>query len=345
MEKVDISKIEGVIISHAHFDHYGALPSLMKMGYDGSVFTGRLTSRIFYSWVKRKIGLFAGDFGDWLRNHLDPVNYFDEISLNNYSIELLPSYHSFDSSMTLISNAHKTILYTGDLGINDEAIQVNSEIDAVLFDGTNLFLEAIDDPNVLLTGFIKIINSILVSGLNVVIPVFTVPSLQLIEAIHYWLVSGLIPAKPNFYIDSKIELTQFLHEFYFDKKLILSNQEDLIEPYIFLKHINSRKSPNSIEIQPFLSKKDLHVQELISIYGSLEEVPWNRYVSTSLYYPLSNHFPRNRLPTFFKKLNAKMAIPIGDNYGREQNLLQWWRENIPNTHLQFFPLPERKISV
>lgn len=344
--KVDITGLEGVIISHAHFDHYGSLPTLMNLGYEGSIFTSKLTSEIFLTWVENKKGIFGQKFGEWFCDHLQPINYFEEIQSNNYSFELIPSSHSFDSSMTLISNGSQNILYTGDLGTGDENIQIVNEIDAVIFDGTNLFLESIDDPNVLLLELAKTIRSILISGMNVVIRTFPVPGLQLIESIQNWVRSGYIPTKPNFYIDQEIELVKFLQNFSLSEVMsVVRRRNDLIEPFIFITSKNAKSIGNSVEIQPFKGETKVHVRKLVSIYGSIEDIPWQEYNSEPIYLPISNHFPRNRLPELMNGLKARLAIPVGNYYGKEEALSQWWKEYIPNTKLIFFHQPERKLTL
>ncbi len=44
--KFDPQKIQAVILSHAHFDHSGNLPSLVLSGYDGPIYTTTATTRL-----------------------------------------------------------------------------------------------------------------------------------------------------------------------------------------------------------------------------------------------------------------------------------------------------------
>jgi len=38
MPEIDVENIEGVLVTHAHLDHGGRLPLLVKMGYKGKVY-------------------------------------------------------------------------------------------------------------------------------------------------------------------------------------------------------------------------------------------------------------------------------------------------------------------
>ena len=40
---IDAAELDAVVLSHAHIDHSGALPSLIKLGYEGPIYSTHAT--------------------------------------------------------------------------------------------------------------------------------------------------------------------------------------------------------------------------------------------------------------------------------------------------------------
>ena len=347
LEKIKIQNLDAVLISHAHFDHYGGLPSLMNKGFSGPILMGEITYEIFKSLVKERRGIFRGKFRDWLFENAVPLDYFNPVTVGNFEIEIFPSHHSFDASFTLITDnlGKRKILYTGDLGVRDETFEIEVEICLTLFDATVAYLPAIDDYDILLQDLFEIINAIIQYGLNVSISIFPVPSLEFIQSISMRKRAGLILGNPDLYLDPLSMMVPFLNLFNLNNIQILDYNTKPNYPFIFLKNLNSKRLDRTIEIQIHPNKTGMSVKELQANFGSVDEIPWDKYQKTPLYLPISNHLPRSRIPKLFKNLKSRYAIPIGHAYGKENHFSIWWRENIPNTTLAFFQMPERKYTL
>ncbi|MFY8135963.1 MAG: MBL fold metallo-hydrolase, partial [Aquimonas sp.] len=57
----DLRKLDAVVISHAHIDHLGRLPLLVKRGYSGPVYTHRATADLARIMLEDSASLAAAD--------------------------------------------------------------------------------------------------------------------------------------------------------------------------------------------------------------------------------------------------------------------------------------------
>jgi len=107
-------KIRGVVITHGHEDHIGALPYLLK-NVQIPVYGTRLT-----------IGLIRGklrEHGLLYETELNEVKPGDTIQLGGFSVEMIHVNHSIPDSLALaIRCAQGTIVQTGDFKIDTTPI-------------------------------------------------------------------------------------------------------------------------------------------------------------------------------------------------------------------------------
>ncbi len=85
----DIGSLDAVIITHAHIDHTGFLPRLVKLGYDGPVFTSRATGDL--------LKILLPDSG---RLQEEDADYRNRHQLTRHS-PALPLYDENDAKDTL----------------------------------------------------------------------------------------------------------------------------------------------------------------------------------------------------------------------------------------------------
>jgi metallo-beta-lactamase family protein len=139
------SELDAVVLTHAHIDHVGWLPRLVRMGYRGPSYCSRATAEVVPLVLYDAANLQAEDVANKRKRHqaegrevrFPPVALFDEHDVtqtcNNLrgfefneseviapgvSATLLPSGHILGASMVLLEHiaSKKRLLFSGDLG-------------------------------------------------------------------------------------------------------------------------------------------------------------------------------------------------------------------------------------
>jgi metallo-beta-lactamase family protein len=126
----DPSEISHLINTHAHIDHIGRIPKLVKEGFAGRIISTEATRALAEPMLldamelshktAEKIGkdpLYdEHDIAQALRQW-DTVAYHTPMELpDNFTLEFLNSGHILGSAMAKFSRAGKSVMFTGDLG-------------------------------------------------------------------------------------------------------------------------------------------------------------------------------------------------------------------------------------
>jgi len=225
--------VKAILLSHAHFDHSGALPIMVKNGFNGNIYSTPATRDIAniilfdsayiqqkdYEYISeklrkhpdRKLTLYKPlyeslDVIETLR-HFITVNYHRPfIPMGSVEAQFYDAGHIPGSSMTLLSEKDRTkIGFSGDLGRNKLPILKDPEIlphlDFLILEGTygDRLHESFDSAKERLK---EIVNQTVQKGGKVIIPAFAVERTQeLIYILHVLLQEKAIPEIP-IYVDS-----------------------------------------------------------------------------------------------------------------------------------------------
>ena len=231
-------EVDYVLVTHAHIDHSGRLPLLVKQGFEGQIITTRLTARLLEimlldsaniqeseaEYANRK-GERAGrdhveplytiaDAQETLR-YLRPCEYHETIELcEGVEATFTDAGHLLGSAsvtMTLTEgDVIKTVVFSGDIGNESQPILNAPEpirhADYVLMESTYGNRNHEGEWNY--EGRLaEIIDETLKAGGNVVIPSFAVGRAQeLLYFIRRIKDQGLVKSVPDFpvYIDSPL---------------------------------------------------------------------------------------------------------------------------------------------
>ena len=124
------SEINNVIITHAHLDHVGRLPKLVKDGYRGDIYTTPATAQlielvlndafnVMLEKVERNEGVLLYEKTDLNRaiSFLKPLPYYQRHNLRgDDGFVLYDAGHILGSSSALIDLGEEKIVFSGDLG-------------------------------------------------------------------------------------------------------------------------------------------------------------------------------------------------------------------------------------
>ncbi|MFH0799099.1 MAG: MBL fold metallo-hydrolase [Pseudomonadota bacterium] len=225
---VDPKKLDAVILTHAHIDHTGYVPLLVKNGFKGPVLASEPTvelSKILLpdaGYIQEEDAKFAAKKG--FSKHANPIalyTYDDAVKATknlkavpdrewvdlaeNVRIMLRPAGHILGSRLINVSVKEKhhdfNIMFAGDIGTYDALIAVNpgkvKSVNYLVLEST--YGDRLHTEEDILTRFEGILNRTLGRGGKVVIPAFAVGRTQEILYILKKLEdAGRLPDVPIF---------------------------------------------------------------------------------------------------------------------------------------------------
>ena len=230
--------IDILLVTHAHIDHTGRIPLLVKNGFHGRILTTRLTADLMKimlldsAHIQESDAEYENRKGERAgREHVDPL-YTEQDALDVFKYVTTCEYKEkvdlcegvsavFTDAGHLLGSAsitleleengvHKTIVFSGDIGNVDQPIirdpQLLKKADYVVMESTygdRNHTEVWSYPDELA----EIIDETLGKGGNVVIPSFAVGRTQeLLYFIREIKDQKLVKSTPNFpvYIDSPL---------------------------------------------------------------------------------------------------------------------------------------------
>lgn len=228
---VEPSTIDAILITHAHLDHSGFLPRLVKLGFRGAIYlthyTGKLVEVILrdsariqtedakYAAKKKfskhnppKALYEEGDVEETLDLFVTK-NFLEEVEIApNVSAIFHPSGHILGASYIEVSFFGKRLLFTGDMGRQDHPLLVApgsipaGHFDAIITEST--YGDREHAPTT--AGFEEVITDTVRRGGSVLIPAFAVDRTEVILVrLREAMEAGSIP-RVSIYADSPMAL-------------------------------------------------------------------------------------------------------------------------------------------
>ena len=241
----DPKQLDAVVLTHAHLDHSGALPLLVKQGYKGPIFAtpstidvcnillpdsarlqeedAQYNNRHQSSKHKPALPLYTVEDADRALRQLVPLPFEEQIEAAGLRIRLRTAGHIVGASSVELTSATTTVLFSGDLGRPDDPImQPPSPIaraDYVVVEST--YGDRLHDPQDAEEVLGKAIQRTAARGGIVVVPAFAVGRAQeVLYAIYRLKARGAIPKVPV-YLNSPmaIDMTEVYQRYRSEHRL------------------------------------------------------------------------------------------------------------------------------
>ncbi len=273
-------EISNCIVSHAHIDHVGNVPNLVKQGFRGDIVVTKATlalsrlllldaasiqeSDIRYLNKKRKEKgepakepIYTTQDAQEALRYFRGVNYAKKVKLGNFSVVLHDAGHILGSALVDIEVEGRRLLFTGDLGrrkmpIIRDPVQVD-QADYLIMEAT--YGDRLHgDYNDVAARLAEIINRVIARGGRIIIPAFAVErSQELVYTLNRLRQNGRVPEIPVF-VDSPLatgvtEVFRNNPQYYDEEALQMLNGHD--QPFDFpgltyVSSVEESKALNSI---------------------------------------------------------------------------------------------------
>lgn len=216
----DASQIDYVIVTHAHLDHVGRIPKLIKEGFEGKILSTAPTKQIApivlrdsYDIMEREVSsepLFEQNHIDQALQQWDTVDYDKKTKLDDQlEFRLRESGHILGSALVELWGDDKKLLFTSDIGnsptpLLKETVQIE-EADYVIMESAygDRTHEDQDKKRELLENAIEDTVS---AGGTLMIPAFAIERTQeLLYELNSLVENSRIPKVPIF-IDSPMAI-------------------------------------------------------------------------------------------------------------------------------------------
>jgi metallo-beta-lactamase family protein len=229
----DPAALDAVILSHAHIDHCGNLPNLVRQGFRGPIYctpaTRELTAIMLADsgriheddvvlanggTVESRQRRDADPAGDSSRaiDHCIPIPYDHEFALSgDVQLRFVDAGHILGSAITVLNFSHAgrthRLTFTGDLGRRGlPFLRPPSPVpaaDLILCESTYGGRRH-DTLETMAAKMNKVVRGVLERGGKVLIPAFSLGRTQLVlHFLQRWIRDGILPRLP-IYVDSPL---------------------------------------------------------------------------------------------------------------------------------------------
>lgn len=211
------AEVDILFVTHAHIDHVGLIPKLVKEGFKGDIFSTAETKQLAellmldaakIARMNEEVLYTPEDVSKSLMNW-KTLLYHKPYNMGNFTVELFDAGHILGSSMFKFTVGGKTMLFTGDLGNSPSPLLPDVEKIKGL---DYLLMESVyGDRNHEHRGlreekFKRVVAEAIARGGTLLIPAFSLERTQEILArLDDLFESGEIPAVPV-YLDSPLAL-------------------------------------------------------------------------------------------------------------------------------------------
>jgi metallo-beta-lactamase family protein len=228
---LNVKELDAVVLSHAHLDHSGALPLLVKQGYSGPVYASpatrdlcevllldsaklqeedaRRANKYGFSRHAKALPLYTVADARRAIAKITPIAAGREVHLAPLHLGLTPVGHLLGASAISLRLAGETLVFSGDLGRSDDLLMppphTVARADVLLVEST--YGNRSHSPGDTGERLGEIIRATVGRGGTVLLPSFAVGRAQaLLHTLQQLRAAGRVPADMPVFLDSPMAI-------------------------------------------------------------------------------------------------------------------------------------------
>lgn len=233
---IDAAEVDAVVLTHAHLDHCGYIPRLVKEGFRGKIYATKYTTKLAdiilrdsariqeedakyaakegFSKHSPPAPLYTEQDAALALQHFKPEAFHERIKVaEDTYVTFYPAGHILGAAFVEVEFFGKRLLFTGDMGRDEHPLlcqpdQIPSgKFDAIVTESTYGDREHVAETS----NFEDVINQTIKRGGSVLIPAFAVDRTEVILVrLRELIEQGKIPQVPIF-ADSPMALRALAH--------------------------------------------------------------------------------------------------------------------------------------
>ena len=235
----DPSNIDAIVLTHAHIDHTGYIPLLIKNGFRGAIYCSKATYKLSSVMLldsgrlqeKGAVGLplYTEEDAEKSLRFFKVVDYDVIVSVGVLEVTLIRSGHILGSAFVIVSNGKQILTFSGDLGRPHQLIMESpphlEKTDFLVLEST--YGDTLHEQGDPIEELGSIVNETVAKGGVLIIPAFSVARTQAVLYCLYKLKEkNAIPKVPIF-LDSPMAIR--VTDLFCDFKQELSLPQDLCD--------------------------------------------------------------------------------------------------------------------
>ncbi len=270
---VDPASIDAVVLTHAHLDHSGYLPLLIKHGFSGPVYATPATidlaaillpdsghiqeedaayaNKKGFSKHDPALPLYTEAEAVAALSSFEPLDFdASKVLGRNVNVKMLPDGHILGASIVQIRSGGTTLTFSGDLGRPDDAVMFSPRtgVDTDFLVCESTYGDRLHEHEDVAARFESIINRTAARKGVVLIPSFAVGRAQSVLYTIYTLIkNGRIPRMPV-YLNSPmaVRTTDLYLKYPQDHRLTLAQMQDLEDHVDLVRSVEESKALNHL---------------------------------------------------------------------------------------------------